>query len=123
MHHFLLRHSTKLSRQKEKEIEARLMSSKYTQQSSSYDNKTRTFSSSRTLPLTKPLPGIQKEIQLRHPLVLRQLLQQTQERILVRVRMRALGTRAQAAGSLVVEGVVRVVGVEIIVAGPWDACR
>ena len=123
MHHFLLRHSTKLSRQKEKEIEARLMSSKYTQQSSSYDNKTRTFSSSRTLPLTKPLPSIQKEIQLRHPLVLRKLLQQTQERILVRVRMRALGTRAQAAGSLVVEGVVRVVGVEIIVAGPWDACR
>ena len=71
---------------------------------------------------SKPLPSIQKEIQLRHPpIILRQLLQQTKERIFIRIRMRALSTGAQAAGSLVVEGVVRVIRAEVV-ARPGDAC-
>ena len=73
---------------------------------------------------SKPLPSIQKEIQLRHtptrPIVLRQLLQQTKKRIFIRVRMRALSTGAQAARSLMIESVVRVVRAEVV-ARPGDA--
>lgn len=73
---------------------------------------------------TKPL-SIQEEIQISHPrpsraIVLRELLQQAEERIFVRISVRGLGTGAQAAGSLMIERVVGVVRAEIV--GPGDAC-
>lgn len=78
-----------------------------------------------SLSTPKPLPSIQEKVQLRHPaarpIVLRQLLQQAKERIFIRIRMRALGTGAQAAGSLVIEGVVGVVRADVV-ARPGDAC-
>jgi len=52
--------------------------------------------------------SIQEEIQITHPtattpicpIILRQLLQQAQERVLVRIRMRALAARTQSTGRL-----------------------